>query len=109
LGLLVFASQVIFASRLYLRSGYALVNAVPDSRKHAMVTISAAFRQDCAWWRKLMLKSEYCGMILDKWTVSDSFVAWDASMWGMGGITATTCSFQSHGQTANLLEWQIVT
>ena len=86
LGLLVFASQVIFGSRLYLRSGYALVNAVPDSRKHAMVTISDAFRQDCAWWRRMMLKPEYCGTILNKWTASDSIVAWDASMWGMGGF-----------------------
>jgi hypothetical protein len=88
LGLLVFASQVIFASRLYLRSGYALVNAIPDSgrNKYGMVTMSDAFRKDCAWWRKMMLKPEYCRTILNKWTASDSVIAWDASMWGMGGF-----------------------
>ena len=109
LGLLIFASQVISTSRLYLRSGYALVNAVPDNRWRVMVTISTAFRQDCAWWRKLMWKSEYCGMHLDKWAVSGRWLCGLGCLhWGYTWFLQKWAVFQSHGQNATILEWELV-
>jgi len=85
-GLLIFCSQVTPHSRLYLRSIYTIIGS---HDKRSMVHLSQQFRQDCSWWKRLVLQSGPCGMLLDRRIISDSFLAWDASKtWGMGGFCA---------------------
>ena len=90
-GLLIFCSQVLPGSKMYVRSAYILIGS---HDKHDIVHLSQQFKMDCAWWRKLMLQRGYCGMLLDRYVISTSFLAWDASDWGMGGFYAQNYAHQ---------------
>ena len=92
-GLLSFCSQVIPGSRMYLRSAFTMIGS---KHRRDWVHLSNQFRTDCSWWRKLVLQSGPCGMLLDRRLLSNFFVAWDASeTWGIGGFYAKDHQFFS--------------
>ena len=83
-GLLVFCSQVIFGSKLYLRSIYALTGS---RSMHEWTSLSKTFRQDCAWWRTMVQLSGLCGTVMTRFPLSPYFISWDASTsWGIGAF-----------------------
>jgi hypothetical protein len=48
-------------------------------------------------------QSGLCGMTLDRWTVLEAFIAWDASMWGEHErLLQYYCNIAKHNSSAYL-------
>jgi hypothetical protein len=72
------------------------LHVIGSNKPRHLVRLSRQFRLDCGWWRRLVLQSGPCGMILDRRLLSSSFIAWDASeTWGIGGFYAQGHQFFS--------------
>ena len=84
-GLLNFCTQVIWGSRLYMRSLYAMLHSMPHGKWGGMVlTRSAAL--DLKFWTTIMHRFNGRGVILNRREIHSDFFAVDASTGdGMGG------------------------
>lgn len=83
LGLLMFCSNIVHGTKLYLRSGFDLIKGKQPSE---MTGISRRFKLDLQYLVRLY-KLALPRTMLTRRMVSTTFGSWDASTsWGMGGF-----------------------
>ena len=87
-GLLQFVAQVIFGSRLYLRSVYGGLGARDRGARGRWVTLSAQMQRDLSWWIRMIRAVSTNRVVVGlSRRVPDCIFTTDASShWGMGAF-----------------------
>ena len=88
LGLLTFVSQVIWGSRMFLRSAYQTLKVVNRKGSRRFVSLSEGTRRDLKWWDRIIRAQSTRRMIIGLvFPVSNFLWTTDASTsWGMGAF-----------------------
>ena len=84
-GKLIFVSKCVRQSRVFIARILALLGKLKHNHHHANLT--AEFRKDLMWWRRLLREYNGVSMInTAQWTSPDEVFSTDACLTGCGGL-----------------------